>query len=254
MSLVQTRFPLSAETCTTYQRDGFVHIPGIISRAEADHFAQAALVASERLKALSDAPMFRQLVNVWRQDEAMKALTLHPNVASAAEQLSGVAMRLWHDQILIKPPHNNAPTEWHQDQPYWPHAHSSHPISAWIALVDVPVERGCMTFMPGVQERTELPATNLAAQRGLFDVAPDLTWSPRVTLPLRAGDCTFHHGRTPHMATPNFTDDPRIAHVVIFVDASTIYTGAKHVVSDGTGLEAGQLLEGELFPIMGEKG
>lgn len=254
MSRLQTHFSVAPDLVESYRRDGFVHVPGIISREEAASFAQAAQAASERLKALSDAPMFRQLVNVWQQDEVMKALTLHPNVASAAEQLAGTALRLWHDQILIKPPHNNAPTEWHQDQPYWPHDHSAHPISAWIALVDVPVERGCMTFIPGAQHRTELPPTSLAAARGLFDVAPDLAWSPRVTVPLKAGDCTFHHGRAPHMATPNFTDDPRIAHVVIFVDATTTYTGAKHPITDPAALQPGTLLDGPLFPRTGDGG
>lgn len=249
---VQSHFTLAPDALETYHRDGFVHVPGIIERDEAEHYRQAALEASEQLSALTDGGMFRQLVNVWQHSEAMKALTLHPHVASAAEQLAGVALRLWHDQILIKQPHNEKPTEWHQDQPYWPHANSSHPISAWIALVDVPVERGCMTFIPGAQGRTELRATNLGDKRGLFDVAPDLIWSPRVTVPLRAGDCTFHHGRTPHMATPNFTDDPRVAHVVIFVDAETTYTRAKHPVSNGLGLEAGGLLEGDLFPRVGQ--
>lgn len=254
MSMTQTRFPLEAGAIETYRRDGFVHISNIITHEEATLYAGAAVNAAERLKGLSNDPMFQQLVNVWQEDETLKALTLHPNVASAAEQLAGVALRLWHDQILIKPPHNNAPTEWHQDQPYWPHATSSHPLSAWIALVDVPVERGCMTFIPGAQHRSELPATSLKAERGLFDVAPDLIWSPRVTVPLKAGDCTFHHGRTPHMATPNYTDDPRVAHVVIFVDAVTTYTGAKHVVTEGQGLEIGRQLERDLFPRVGEDG
>ena len=241
-------FPISAALKSAYQRDGFVHVPNIISRDEANEFRAAAVAATERLGAISDNAMFKQSVNVWREDAAMARLTQHPNIAAAAEQLAGVALRLWHDQILIKPALNSKPTEFHQDQPYWPHAQSSHPISAWIALVDVPVERGCMTFIPGAQGRTELPPTSLAAQRGLFDVAPDLIWSPRVMLPLRAGGCTFHHGRCPHMATPNFTDEARVAHVVIFVDEATVYTGASHVVTDPLGLEAGALLDGELFP------
>src|SRR5204863_6240188 len=119
---------------------------------------------------------------VWREDDAMKRLTLHPNVAAAAEKIAGVKLRLWHDQILIKQPHNNKPTEFHQDQPYWPHANSTNPISAWIALVDVPVERGCMTFLPGSHRRTDLPAQNLSDARSLFAICPDFAWSPRVTV------------------------------------------------------------------------
>ena len=60
-------------------------------------------------------------------------LTLNP-LAQQATELAGIPLRLWHDQLLIKKPHNGAPTEFHQDAPYWPHAnvrHSSRPGSPW---------------------------------------------------------------------------------------------------------------------------
>lgn len=246
---------LSERTISEFRRNGFVHIPGIISKDEAAGFAKAALdlqrkhVANQT--ANSDQAVFTQMVNVWRENDAMKDLTFHPNISAIATKLAGVPLRLWHDQTLIKKPHNNAPTEFHQDQPYWPHADSPHPISAWIALVDVPVEKGCMTFIPGAQKRTDLPAQNLGDPRSLMTLCPDLEWEPRVTLPLKAGDCTFHHGRCPHMATPNFTDDPRVAHVVIFIDRTTSYRKQHHVVTDPLDLEDGVLLEGELFPEVG---
>jgi len=236
----------------SYRTNGFVYVPEIISKEEAASYARAALeLQGKHIKAgttNSDRPVFTQMVNVWREDPTMKSLTLHPNIAAVATRLAGVPLRLWHDQILIKKPQNRAPTEFHQDQPYWPHHNSPNPISAWIALVDVPVERGCMTFIPGAQVRTDLPAQSLGDPRSLFAICPDLEWEPRVTVPLRAGDCTFHHGRCPHMATPNFTDDPRVAHVVIFIDRTTAYASRGHVVTDPLGLKEGTLLEGELFP------
>ena len=187
----------------------------------------------------------------------MRALTLHPNVGAVAEQLAGVPLRLWHDQILIKDPHNQKATEFHQDQSYWPHRDSTHPLSAWIALGDVPVERGCMTFIPGSHRHTELASLDLMDGQGLFRACPELTWEPRVTIPLRAGDCTFHHGRCAHMATPNGTDEPRVAHVVIFMDATTRYQkrrdGQPHPVTDPLGLTEGALLEGDMFPRVGTR-
>ena len=234
-----------------YRDNGFVHVRGIISPEEAEEFRRAALAFAARTKPLSDGAVFTQLVNVWRDDEAMRRLTLHPNVGAVAEKLAGVPLRLWHDQILIKQPRNNAPTEFHQDQPYWPHDNSPHPISAWIALGDVPAEKGCMTFLPGSHRRTDLPAQNLGDPRSLFTICPDLQWGPRVTVPLRAGDCTFHHGRCAHMATPNLTDDPRVGHVVIFMDAAATYAGRPHVVTDPLALQQGQPLEHELFPAVG---
>lgn len=234
----------------SFRTNGFVSIPGIISREEAAEFYAAALDVSQRTTSRSQG-VFLQHVNVWTQDEAMKRLTLHPNVGAVAEKLAGVPLRLWHDQILIKEPHNKVATEFHQDQPYWPHQNSPNPISAWIALCDVPVEKGCMTFLPGSHRVTDLPAQNLRAADSLMSIHPEFVWSPRITVPLRAGDCTFHHGRCAHMATPNFTDDPRVAHIVIFMDAVTEYSGKPHVVTDPLGLTPGAALDGEMFPKVG---
>jgi len=177
----------------------------------------------------------------------MKELTLHPRVAGVAARLAGVPLRLWHDQTLVKEA-GGKPTEWHQDQPYWPHAKGDNPISCWIALVDVPADRGCMSFIPGGHKRTELPRQILSDRRSLFSIAPDLEYEPKITLPLRAGDATFHHGRCPHMANANVTEDSRVAHVVIYIDRTTAFSGAKHAVTKDLDLEEGQLIEGELFP------
>lgn len=239
---------LSAETIEMYRRQGFVSIRGIISPEEVTQFHEAALEVQKRIANYSHHNnIFTQLVNAWREDATLRQLTLHPNVAAVAQKLAEVPLRIWHDQILIKQPHNNAPTEFHQDQPYWPHANSTHALSVWIALVDVPVERGCMTFIPGSQTKTELTSQDLSDAGDLMRMCPDLVWMQRVTIPLRAGDCTFHHARTAHMATPNFTDDPRVAHVVIYMDASTTYTGKKHVITDPLELQTGQELTGDLF-------
>lgn len=247
-SPLTTAANLSDDTIRSYREEGFVHIPGILSREEAEGFRSAALHLSEERKSTADRSVFQQMVNVWQGDEVMKKLTLHRNVAEVAEKLAGCSLRLWHDQILIKHPRNSTPTEFHQDQPYWPHANSTRPISAWIALCDVPVERGCMTFIPGSHQRSDLPRQMLDDSRSLFSICPDLEWERRVTVPLKAGDCTFHHGRCAHMATPNFTDDPRVAHVVIFVEEETTYRKAPHVVTDPLGLDDGAPLDGPLFP------
>ncbi len=241
---------VNEELIESYRQDGFVKVESIISRVDAMAWGEAAELAAGRMKKMEYAGnTFDQCVNVWQQDETMKRLTLHPNIASAAEDLAGVPLRLWHDQTLIKRPKISTATEFHQDQPYWPHAESTHPISCWIALCDVPVERGCMTFLPGYQDRHDLIEQDLQSAASMFEMCPEMVWSPRITVPLRAGDCTFHHGRAPHMATPNLTNDPRIAHVVIFIDVETVFTGHRtHPITDGLDLKSGDRLEGPLFP------
>lgn len=242
---------LSETQIQMYRQQGFVKIPGIITPAEAEEFRQDALALQGRMRSLHNGPIFTQLVNAWRESEIIRRLTLHPNVAGVAERLAGVPLRIWHDHLLIKQPHNKAATEFHQDRPYWPHTNQRHSLSAWIALVDVPLERGCMTFIPGTQGRTGLRPQNLADEDDLLKLWPDLAYEPRVTLPLRAGDCTFHNGFTVHMAHANDTDIARVAHIVIYMDAETVYTGARHPVTDPLGLTAGMTLAGEMFPRVG---
>jgi hypothetical protein len=50
------------------------------------------------------------------------------------------------------------------------------------------------------------------------------------------------------MATPNETDDPRVAHIIIYMDQTTTYSGKKHIVTDPLALVEGVALEGSLFP------
>ncbi len=54
------------------------------------------------------------------------------------------------------------------------------------------------------------------------------------------------------MATPNFTDDPRVAHVVIYIDTTTTFTGKGHVCTQDLNLQPGDLLQGERFPRVAE--
>lgn len=232
----------------TYRRDGVLAVRGLLDRDEVAGWREAALETSARLADNQGNAVFTQNLNVWRSDPRLRALTLDPRLGALAERLAGVPLRLWHDQLLIKQPRNARATELHQDQPYWPHRGARATLTAWIPLGDVPVERGCMTFIPGSQRLRELERHSLEEAGSLFAVAPELQWEERVTIPLRAGDLTFHDGRTAHMATPNLTDEARVALAVIWVDAETVYDGSAHPVTDQLGLEPGGPLDHELFP------
>jgi ectoine hydroxylase-related dioxygenase (phytanoyl-CoA dioxygenase family) len=240
---------LSGEQVARYRADGYIHIPSVLTGDEVERYRSAAAEVYQRESGLDpDNAMFKQVVNIWQRDDTLRSLTLHPGLAELATQLAGIPLRIWHDQLLIKPPHNGAPTEFHQDAPYWPHQESRHCLSAWVALVDVPVERGCMTFIPGQQDRRDIRPIDIADARDLFEAAPDLAYLPRVTVPLRAGDVTFHNGYTPHTANANDTDDFRFAHVNIYVDRDLQYNGNHHVCTDSLDLTVGNPLPDASFP------
>ena len=243
---------ISPDMVASYQNAGFIHIPNVLTQEEVGRFHNAAVDAAKTMANLAaGTPMiFNQTVNVWTKDEIIRELTLNPRIGAIAEKLAGVPLRLWHDHTLIKPPVKSAPTEFHQDGPYWPHTSKRNALSCWIALVDVPVERGCMTFIPGSQNRQDLRAQDLTDSRDLFNISPELTWKPRVTIPLRAGDCTFHHSYLAHMANANISDVPRVAHIIIYMDADTTFNGSRHVVTDPLQLKPGDPLDTDLFPLV----
>jgi ectoine hydroxylase-related dioxygenase (phytanoyl-CoA dioxygenase family) len=234
-----------------FRREGFVHLPGVISPQEVEEFRDATLALAERMRSYNQDGVFTQLVNAWREDETVRRLSFHPNVTGIARKLAGVPLRMWHDQTLIKQPHNQKPTEYHQDQPLWPHDNLRTSLSCWVALVDVPVERGCMTFLPGSHRLTQLVPERPGSGDSWFEAAPELVWSRRVTVPLRAGDATFHSSRTLHMANNNDTDEPRVAHIILLMEDGTTYRPQRHPVTDPLNLEAGAPLVGELFPFVG---
>ncbi|WP_163511144.1 phytanoyl-CoA dioxygenase family protein [Fodinicola acaciae] len=241
--------PLTDKIVARYRAGGFVHIAGVLSPEEAGRFRNAARAAFDRERGLDpDNQMFKQIVNIWQRDDVLSELTFHRRLAELATGLAGIPLRIWHDQLLIKRPHNRTPTEFHQDAPYWPHAGCRHSLSAWVALVDVPVERGCMTFIPGQHERRDIRPIDIADAHDLFDAAPDLAYQPRVTIPLHAGDVTFHNGYTPHTANANDTNEFRLAHVNIYVDRDLRYDGKRHVCTDPLGLEPGVRLPDDVFP------
>jgi len=243
-----------------FRREGFVKVEQIITRGEALSYRAAAETAVARLTSHAGDDeaglhVLRQYVNVWREDQTLASLTLDPRVGAAAEALAGKPLRLWHDHVLIKRPGKSRPTALHQDQPFWPHdrPETRGPLSAWIALGDVTVEHGCMSFIPGSHTTRGLTPQSTGDDHALIKQVPALAYAQRATVPLRAGDCTFHYGTTAHAAFANVSDTARVAHVVIFMEADTRFDGRKHPVTEPLNLSAGDPLDGELFPRVGSK-
>lgn len=235
-----------------YREQGFLHTPGILSAAEAEDFRGRFLHATEHAHNLADgygAAVFDQYVNLWQQtDPSLVGLALHPRMRAVATALAGEPVRLWHDHLLVKHAKNGVPTEWHQDQPYWPHADSAGALSAWVALVDAPQVRGCMSYIPGSHRHVELEAQNLQDAHDLFRRCPELQWQPAVTVPVKAGDVVWHHARTAHRAEANRTDVDRVVVSVIYMPRTTRYTGKGHICTEGRGYQVGAILDGDAFP------
>jgi ectoine hydroxylase-related dioxygenase (phytanoyl-CoA dioxygenase family) len=159
-------------------------------------------------------------------------------------------LRVWDGEVLNKEPGSTGQTKWHDDLTFT-FLESRLTFNAWIALVDVPVDSGCMTYMPGSHRRPGPYRVDLSDMGGdadtyLFRHWPELEWHRRVSVPVRAGGVAFHHSRTAHAAGGNGTGNARLAFVVTYTDAEATYR--PQVGFDPMDLKPGQPIPDDRYP------
>jgi ectoine hydroxylase-related dioxygenase (phytanoyl-CoA dioxygenase family) len=194
------------------------------------------------------------MVNLWERYPFFEDYVRHPRIGEFARRLTrSPHVRLWHDQALVKYPKDSKATVWHQDKVYWP-MQEAGALSCWMALDDVTVANGCMSFLPGSHKLGPLDAVDLgnATPEGILKLLPggERGHAAPVSVEMPAGSCTFHNGLTLHYAGPNLTDRPRRAMVTIFMPAGTTYKTHPHLVGDRGQLQPGEEFHGPLFPIV----
>ena len=111
-------------------------------------------------------------------------------------------------------------TAYHKDAAFWPVQPAAHTTTIWVALVDVPRERGCMAFAAGSHRGGDPEFVDIF--NVTVDIAPpgELAWEWE---PLAAGDCTFHSGCVYHRADANRTSAMREAMTVAYMSAAATY-------------------------------
>src|SRR5258708_29709704 len=167
----------------------------------------------------------------------------------AASLIGANRLRLWHDQALYKEG-GGRDTNAHQDHPYGPIA-EDRTLSAWIPLMDIDDETGCMGYAPG-SHRGPRAYVNIFTEPGsgtklLEQFAP---MAP-VFVPGRAGDVIFHHGSTAHLAKPNRSTRTRRVHTAIYFADGAVRsdTPAHHPSVDRAKIAIGAVIDSAVTPI-----
>ncbi len=250
---------LIAACVASFQRDGFVRVKDLVSADEIAAFGEEIdkAVAARKVKDVrrldeksAYEQSFIQCQNLWEDWPSIRALTFHPAITGMAARLIGAKqLRLWHDQALYKEP-GGRETDAHQDHPYWP-INENRTLTAWIPLMDVTDEVGCMGYVPG-SHRGPRSFVNIFTEPGsgaklLEQLAPA---RPHF-VPCRAGDVLYHHGSTAHLAKPNRSSTMRRVHTAIyFADGCTRSATPKHHPSvDRANIAIGEMIASGVTPI-----
>jgi phytanoyl-CoA hydroxylase len=272
---------ISKKQIADYQSNGFIHIPNVLSRGEIDLYLEEAKRLFHEKKKVSweenEGNVMEWVSDVETQGGLMRKLVLHPGITGIAVKLASKELRVLKSELLLKRESGSTITPMHIDDFAFPLMNAPDTLTVWVALVDVPVDKGCMTFIPGshrvVRDGIERMGNEWKEQGKVMvdlfandplELFPALSWWPRVTVPLRAGDCTIHHSQTLHMAGANLTKSPRVSLATVYTNENALYKAEDPSGGGGenydeyqpkafSALEDGAPLPEDLFPKVGTK-
>jgi phytanoyl-CoA hydroxylase len=189
---------LTAEERDFYDRQGYLHIRGLITREEAADYRRELHDLAERVSnpdatwasVRTEDPAKRTRIthchDVQFYSAAFTRLLVDPRMLRVASGIIGPNVQLHHTKMFIKPPEIGSPFPMHQDYPYFPHEKHSM-IAVIVHFDDAPVEKGCVCVIPGTHKLGPLEAV------GTDHHLPEDQYpiEKATPLPAKAGDAIF---------------------------------------------------------------
>jgi len=212
--------------------------------------------ATEYGETQEDAREVRQIVNIWEANEKFFELTRNPEITSTIARLCGNTsiLRIWHDQIVYKPPIRGGRVAWHQDFLAWPVIEPGDLVSAWIALDDAEVKNGCMWMVPGSHRWGAVRPKTGDDLEPLYDEAllPEGVEVKAVPMTVKKGCVAFHHCMNWHASPENKSERPRRALAIHYMPGYTLFMprGRSHPMVKHVTVQPGEILEGDGFPVV----
>ena len=245
----------------SFNEDGFVVVRDLFDSSEIKFYREVIKEAIKERKHFDERVLkdrsdyeqsFTQCQNLWEDYIDIRKLTFDQRVCKIASKLLDTeAIRLWHDQALVKES-GGRETDPHHDQPYWP-IKETKTITAWIPLCDIDETNGQLGFYSGshkikdkkfinifsgkVDENNFLETANVSSDQISYQV-------------MKEGDVSFHHGLTFHRAKSNISNYDRIVHTAIFfADGCTRGDDKFHFSVDRSNIKVGEKIDSDVTPI-----
>jgi len=148
-------YTLTQEQLGEFKNDGVTCLRGVVSPEQIETLRAAVQRDIENpgpkfygYQTEGDA-QFHGNQELWQTDEDFAAYCLRSELpALAAQFLESEKINLYYDQLFVKEPGADAPTPWHNDQPYWGIS-GWQVMSFWLALDPVSRESGAVEYVRG---------------------------------------------------------------------------------------------------------
>ena len=237
---------LTVQEVDRFWRDGYLVGPVVLDPAAvASLRAAVERVHGGDLEGDGEYPLFgrvlgdpgtgaaRTVMYGWRVNEVVRQLVCGPRLGAMAAALPRAPrVRLWQDQVISKPPTAPDRTEgtigFHQDYPYWQDVSTDAMVTANIALQDTDDRNGALHVLSGSHRLGIVDWAGSFFDGDLDEVRRRLPEDrgvglEEVTLPLRAGQVSFHHSLTVHGSGPNRSDQPRMTIAPAYLPDGAVY-------------------------------
>lgn len=154
--------PASGDDVASYDRNGFLQIPGLLDSEEVARYwdelgrlsTDPAVKADERTVVEKSSDEVRSIFEVHKVSDVIAALARDPRVAGRARQLLGSEVYVHQSRINYMPGFKGNGFYWHSDFETW-HAEDGLPaprtVSLSLALTDNYPFNGGLMVMPGSQ-------------------------------------------------------------------------------------------------------
>ena len=262
---INNQIKVSEENIQELREKGHTLTRGLLSKEEVETYHEVIRNAAEKYNTEKRkmeerdtyGKAFLQIMNLWRNDEAVRKFVMSKRFAKVAADLLGVKnVRIYHDQALYKEP-GGGPTPWHQDQYYWP-IDTTNTITMWMPLVDITIDMGMLTFASGSHTKGSIFDFEISDEsESEFDkyVSENKFNISRATT-MKAGDATWHYGFTIHNAPGNQSQTMREVMTIIYLADNAKITAPKNKWQENdlktwlASKPVGSLADSELNPLV----
>ena len=222
-----------------FRRDGFLIVEDLVDADMTARLAERAdLIASGRGTSVGEqyiqlearfldggagnkggATAVRKMYQLARHDEVLREHAVSDRLVDViADLLGSDDLKLYNDQLFMKPAYHGGEQDWHQDSQAWLNMFPMDMLTAWTAIDEATVANGCLWMAVGSHRWGMIPD----AARERVESLLDGDW-PTVPIKLRPGSVSFHHSLTYHRSGANRSPHRRRGYATHYMRARTWY-------------------------------